>query len=43
MECGYADWDVDRIFRRAVKMAPPLARITKRRFDVPHPEHAITE
>ena len=43
MECGYADWDVDRIFRRAVEIAPPLGRITKRRFDAPQPRFAITE
>ena len=42
MECGYADWDVDNVFRRAVKLVPFLRLITKRRFASPRPKFAIT-
>ncbi len=42
MECGYADWDVDNVFRRAVKAVPFLKLITKRRFASSRPKFAIT-
>ena len=42
-ECGYADWDVDSVFRRVVRFVPFVRLLRNKRTFRPRPKFATTE